>query len=290
MKNVCVDAPSGLSRAMTRVAKALKAHAPSNIKCTNQADADLVVLHVVGYEDTVAAVERLKARHKAYAILQYCLRTTQKPDVADWMPLWEDAHFTYSYYDLNRLATEDGFPVVPRFFRASLGVDSNVFRRRTVHKSYVAAMSGYVAASECLNEVVTAAERVNARVFQLGPRLHGMPMHVVDARLGISDADLSRYYSASDYVTGLRRTEGHELPAAEGLCCGARPVLFDQPHYRDWFGQHAVYIPEGSNEGVVESLVKVFSEDPGPISDAEIEEARSRFHWPTFADKVWAHV
>src|SRR6187431_1928603 len=98
---VFVDAPDGLSRAMGRVAKALREYAPPGIQVVATENvADIVILHVVGYPDTLEAVERLRDEGKAYGLIQYCLRSTQRPDTGSWLELWKDAEIVWSYYDL----------------------------------------------------------------------------------------------------------------------------------------------------------------------------------------------
>lgn len=284
---VCVDVPTGLSRAMWRTAEALKRYAPPWVEFVCEADAQLVFLHTIGY-DAVDYSFKLQAQNKHYAVLQYCLRTTQRPNTREWVTFWALSRGVFSYYDLNALAREDGITRdIPKFVRVPLGVDSNVFYPRPMlHHPYLAFTSGYVAQSECLEEVADAAARVNGLVFHLGPAGTVNRDNNFSA-LDISDDELAQKYSASRYVTGLRRTEGFELPCAEGLLSGCRPILFDRSHYRDWFGDFAEYVPEGGPATVTNALEEIFRRPYRAVCEPEIARAREIFSWEKFANAVW---
>ena len=130
-----------------------------------------------------------------------------------------------------------------------------------------------------------AAIGVNKRVFHVGPVITNRPE--VDFSNGMADASLAKNYSACEFVSGLRRTEGFELPVIEGLVCGARPIVFDRPHYRHWFENLAVFIPETNRDGVVNSLSKVFKKGAKPVTKTEIKEARKRFNWEVIVKRFW---
>ena len=91
-------------------------------------------------------------------------------------------------------------------------------------------------------------------------------------------------------MSGLRRIEGFELPAAEGLLCGARPIMFDRPHYRDWFNKWAIFIPEGNREEVLQSLIDVFQQEYRPVTLEEIAEARQLFDWQSIINGFWRYI
>lgn len=280
-----VDAPMHLSRAMHRVSHALREHAPAHVRIVRTADeADLQVLHVVGYNDTVAYLHRQKPGQK-FAIIQYCLKTTSATTVADWIPVWDRAALVWTYYDIAALATAEGVTVPTTVYCSPLGVDASVFRpfpgRR---KPWIIGTSGYVPETECVREAASAASRVGLPMFHLGPdqRLAG-----VTCALGINDRTLARFWSECQFVAGLRRVEGFELPAAEGLLCGARPIMFDAPHYRMHFDGFAEFIQEGSYDEVVVALEDLFRRGARPVAEGERRAAAERFHWPTIAAGFW---
>jgi D-inositol-3-phosphate glycosyltransferase len=297
---VFVKSPDGLSRAMARVSDALAEYTPTPIPneaesiyiVNNVPEADLVVLHVVG-EEGITEAAKLKAAGKKYAVIQYCLRSTQKPNTAHWFETWNNAECVWSYYDLKQLMSEDGISEENQnqiaFFYAPLGVDTDSFRHwASVPKKYTILTSGYVAETECVKEASEAVKTVQGKMYHLGPKLIN-ESHVTSV-VGIDDDTLSQAYSRSKYVAGLRRTEGFELPAAEGLLCGARPICFDRPHYRKWFDDFAIFIKEGSPEDVTAQLTTLFQTEYAPVREDEIARAAMRFHWPTIIGGFWQKI
>jgi hypothetical protein len=177
-----------------------------------------------------------------------------------------------------------------------LGVDAGIFYPRSVDARYdsgeverfVIATCSQHALSEGVKECVVAAKRLGLRAFHLGHELRRG--EDVVCRSGITDMELAYYYAQSLYVSGLRRVEGFELPAAEGLLCGARPILYDQPHYRKWYDGLAVFIPEESREKVTDSIETVFRSEYKPVQPSEIEEAKRRFNWQTIVTGFWERI
>lgn len=307
---LCVFADPKLSGAMKRVADALGSYRPTGTDITPlEDDADLVVLHSIGFPETYEAVRRIRDRGGRYSIMQYCLRSTQNPDATDWLDIWRGAESVWSYYDLDAALVDDGYdePVCPWcgeelphvgqgtgsidfprcFYFAPLGADPAIFSPSiSLGERYAILTSGYVAESESIEECYDAAERVGRRVFHLGPRLacHGSK---ADGGFGITDEDLARRYSGSDYVSGLRRCEGFEMPAAEGLLCGARPLLFDRPHYRRWFEPWGVFVPETDPPELTDAIEEVLRREPVPVTPEEIEAATERFDWKRLVTEFW---
>lgn len=291
---VYLEVPGGMSRAMDRVANALALYAPKHVETTQvPSESDLVVVHVIGYPETEKFVGLIRKAGKRYAIMQYCMRTTQRPNTNDWRDIWAGAVCVWSYYDLPQLIREDGgAPVDFNFYHAPLGVDAWAFYpydRPTV-RNFTILTSGYVAETEGVREAEEAVRRVNGNHFHLGPDLGFSPL--TRRALGISDDELAGVYRSCRFVAGLRRAEGFEMPAAEGLVCGARPVCFDRPHYRRWFEPWAVFIPEGTFEEVVVSLTGLFehAREAGipPVSFEESRAAAARFDWATLVPAFWS--
>jgi glycosyltransferase involved in cell wall biosynthesis len=278
--------------AIWRTANALKRYAPDYVKFTdNINEADLVVLHVIGRRDrTVRQAEWLLDRDKQIAVIQYCLLSTQCPSTADWLPLWLCSQMVWSYFDLPAMMAKEGQKSAPfNFYYAPLGVDSNVFYPISVNKEYVICTSGGSYMSESVRECVHAAGRVGKRVAHLGVhqgrKFCELPN--VDCYSGITDQEVTRLYNSCEYISGLRRTEGFELPAAEGLLCGVRPVLFDQPHYRAWYDGLGIFIPETQREQIINDVEAVFRSEYKPVTNEERAEAAGRFNWQTIAEGFW---
>lgn len=273
-----------------RVVRALTQYAPFGIEIVaDSSSADLIVLHVIGRQDRIGRqVSHLKARGQQYAAIQYCVRSTMRPSTENWFPLWRDAILTWSYYDLKALCAEDGTSQDFPSYYAPLGVDASVFYpRNRGERQYVIGTSGSSWVTESIREAGYAARRVDRLMFHLGPRLNRRP-HIVYAN-GMDDDALADLYSQCEFVAGLRRTEGFELPAAEGLLCGARPICFDRRHYK-WFEPWAIFIPEGPREQVIDSLEAVFHSGARPVTEAERGAAKVRFDWNTIVTGFWRRI
>jgi hypothetical protein len=279
-----------LGIAIHRVAHALAAYAPSWVQPVPPSQpADFQVIHMLGDGERVPA-EALPLH--TFAIVQYMVRTTETPYIVSWGPLWSRAAAVWSYYDLEALAREDGTPLVytDTIYHAPLGVDATIFRPCGCSHKYLVGTSGYVASTESVDEWYQVVLRKGARQFHLGPDLLHAPFATVEHRVGLTDREVAKAWGQCQYVSGLRRIEGFEFPAAEGLLCGSRPVLFDRPHYREWFGSWAEYIPEGDPQETVAALLALVNQPYRRVTEAERTAAMLRFHWPTLVQEFWAVV
>ncbi len=294
---VCTWADPDLSGAMHRVAQALARYVPAGVKVTPNADsADLVVVHTIG-TDVWPVIDRLRERGQRYVMMQYCMRSTQEPNTSHWLDYWRNAECVWSYYDLEAAIAEDGEDVelaarvaeaLP-FYYAPLGADPEVFFPQiVVGDRYGILTSGYVAESECVGECTEAARRAGLKVFHLGPALDCHGPHVT-VRLGIPDDALQRAYCLSDFVAGMRRCEGFEMPAVEGLFCGARPIMLDRSHYRAWFNDFAEFVPEVNPETLTECIADILIRggERGPVTEQEMVSARVKFNWKTLVTGFW---
>ncbi len=294
------EVPKDISKGIGRVRDALKLHAPDSVTFVgDRVEADLIVHHVIGVgnlDPEMPLHERIASDGKPYAILQYCLRTTENGgDYAYWGPLWAQAECVWSYYDLfahSRPAMSADFSVEDQFefYHAPLGVDP-VFTKplEGVPKLFTIGTSGYIAETEGVLEAAQAVKRQDGWQFHLGPDF-GLGLKSV-AQHNLTDAQVARRWHECDFVAGLRRVEGFELPAAEGLCCGARPILFDAPHYRQWFGDAGRYIPEGTFEDVVHAIDEILGMSAAaPVSRLEREWAARQFDWARLVPEFWKRV
>lgn len=285
---VYVEVPEGLSRAMGRVAKAFKIHAPANVRFTKDIDsADLIILHVIGFPETEQLVQSIRAQRKKYAIMQYCFRSTQAPRADRWLPLWQGAEAVWSYLDLAKHCEEDGVEPNFKFYHAPLGVDPTSFRQWPTPKRFDILTSGYVMETEGVLEAMAAVEQIEGKQFHLGPPDERFKSFVTQ-KLGINDDDLAQTYSRCRFVAGLRRVEGFEMPAAEGLLCGARPLMFNRPHYRQWFGELAEYVPEDDFHGTAAAIADKLAAPYRAVTAEEIAEAKERFDWGKLLEGFWS--
>ena len=281
-------------KAIDRIADALKKYVPEGIELVqSEEEADLVIIYAFGLRRGVKHhTERLLKAGKKYAIVQICIRNTPNPKTEDWLPIWQKAQLVWSYFDLNRYCVEDGNLGNFKFYFAPLGVDAEVFKESMVDKNYIVASSGHGFSRESMREIVLAAREADPgelrKIFHVGQQMN-VGDDIVYSN-GMSDEKLAYNYSQCRWVAGLRRTEGFELPVIEGLLCGARPICFDKPHYRTWFASLPEYIPEGTDEEVIKSLVKIFKEPVRPVTKDEKDYVRAFFNWKAVSEGFWRRL
>lgn len=279
------------SRGIRRVRDALEKYAPPKIEVVHtRRESDLEIVHVIGrHEHTQIHVEQLQRHKKPYAMVQYCLRSTKKPSTVHWLDMWEGAELVWSYYDLPLLCLEDLNTPRFAFYHAPLGVDPVFYDRKVEdHKKYAILASSQHALSESGRECAFAVKRLGKRMFFLGHELRRGPDIVCET--GLSDDELAERYSSCEFVSGLRRTEGFELPVIEGLMCGARPIVFDKPHYRQWFNEFAVFIPEDDRGQVIDHLERVLWRGAKPVSSEEKAYVKENFNWKDIVTSFWKHI
>lgn len=287
--------PLGLfSPAMIRIAGALKRYKPAHVEIVDSlAAADLCVLYVISEDAIPFCVELVKAG-KRYAIIQCCLETSGLPSATEWIPTWRAADVVWSYYDLRALAHSHGF----KFHHAPLGVDVKFYSATDVlinRPNGFVMTSGHVSGPGCeaITPVWSAALRVGRRVIHTGaPSVVGddIPHPNVSFVGKVSDETLASYYRLASCVVALRHVEGFELPAAEALTCGTRPLVFDQPTTRYWYGDLADYVEDTPNYIQLEDQIAHVFSRMTPLSLKEQTLARAIFNWQIHAEKFWSMV
>jgi hypothetical protein len=294
---VYVTPPVHQSVGVSRIAEALARYAPTGIDIThNRSEAELIVIHVLGRVGSLSReTAELLAEGRRYALIQYTLRSTQKPHTSHWWPVWQQAKTIWCTYDLRAKMAEDkldpsSIQALPHYY-APYGADHNIFTLQLpAHpRPFLLCTTGFSWMTESVREVATAASRHGGKVFHLGPELN---RDYITCAMGIDDQTLATYYRQCQWVSGLRRTEGFELPAVEGLLCGARPILYDCPHYTHWYGPHAEYVPQYElREDILQHLTGFFSRKKlRKVTRAERDKAVKKFHWPTLVEGFWKQV
>lgn len=278
---VFLQPPTHMSLAMFRVASALELTAPDGVDIVAREDqADVLILHVIGHEAITYRTD------KRVAVMQYCLGTAGASGDA-WHPLWARSLATWSYYDLR-----PHLPRGARFYHAPLGI-ADIFTDAYTEMPRSGVMtSGYVTGpnAEAIEEVTIAAKTLDLQSVHLGPRPVGGSSDTQYNVTGLlSDAALARLYRRIGYVSGLRFVEGFEMCAAEGLACGARPIMFNRPDAH-WFGDHAEYVPEYNGYSLVRELKHVLARRPRPVTPEERAEILVKFNWDTLARGFWQMI
>lgn len=277
------------SRAIDRIAHAVRRYAPAGVEFTDSyEDADLFIIYAWGrLHHLEIDIENLKKMNKKYVIIQIGVRATRDPATASWLPFWRDANLVWSYLDLRDYCKKDGTHPEFNFYYAPLGIDDD-FKKTPAEKKYIIASSGLGYFTESARECMLAAERVKKRVFHVGPVI--THQHDLDFSDGMSDIELAKKYSQCEFVSGLRRCEGFELPIIEGLVCGARPIVFDRHDNHHWFEKLVVFIPETSRDGIVDNLIKVFTKGANPVSKEEINTTKKFFNWEKIVKGFWQRI
>lgn len=273
---------------LQRIATALRRYAPPQVEiCQFPRNVDLTVIYAIGRRNAIQRqADEITGMGKKYAAIQVCLRSTMAPYTDDWYHIWNRAACVWSYYDLHAAIQRDGDNwTIPNFYHAPLGADSEIFCYHETQPKYVIATSGFNRLQESIRECILAADAVGKNVFHLG-RSVNWGQNVTSA-VGISDEQLAREYSACEFVSGLRRTEGFELPAVEGLLCGARPIVFDTPDYHFNYRDFAEYIHEGTRAEVVDQLTRLFTRGARPVTAAERVAATCWFDWKRICGEFW---
>jgi hypothetical protein len=257
--------------AISRIEGALKRYAPSNIEFVDrEKDADFVIIYAYSQRRKVdKRIKWILERGQKYAIMQIAVRATPCPQVSDWIGMWEKAEVVWTYLDLASYCEEEGQDVTFNFYHSPLGVDSKVFKETDQERFYKIIVGD--SRDETVNECIEAAE---GDVYMLGT--------------GVSDKELALAYSQSEWVSGLRRKEGFEMPVIEGLMCGARPICYERDHYAQWFGDMVEYIPE--DVATVQFLKNLFSHPPRPVSKKEKQIIKDIFDWKPIVEGFWSQV
>lgn len=294
--------PVGLySRAMMRIANALTRHKPEQVSIVQSpAQSDLQILYVIG-TDAIDYCSSLNG--KQYAIVQCCI--TPGMGYSSWLSTWRDSVLVWSYYDLDRLDRLDrGIGNLNshrdfNFYHAPLGLD-DCFVNCRLHSDQRRSIitTGYVSGpgAEAIEPVWLAAEKLSIPVIHIGPnKIKGIdrkPSNVATLE-GVSDQQLVYHLSAARYVFSLRYVEGFELPAAEGLACGARPVLFPQDCTRHWYRDNAIYLPELVGENLVSAISNLLEESNhsySPVTQQEKDSFTRRFSWKAICEGFWTSL
>jgi len=270
------------ARCLKRIETALRKYVPDDFEIVEEyTKADLYVMFVVGRRDhrTREARQILEAG-KRYAVIQLVLGSCRNPNPADWKELWDGADLVWSYYDLP----------TDNLYRTPLAAEHDVFYKEDIEREYQVGSQSDDFVRECIGELQFALwyVRKEKRGAHVGTNFNSNP--IVDYYENLSDDEMRTLYNKCKWFSCLRRKDGFEMPAVEALLCGARPIMFDQPYFRQWFDGLAEFIPEGSAQNVASSLMAVLKRDPAPVTPEEIEETRRRFDWQQIVEGFYARL
>lgn len=278
--------PTSLGRVMYRINKALKQYAPDWVAFTEDwSEADLQILDVIGR----GSLEFIKCNN--YILMQHCFLSSDDSSKETWLPHFNKAKLVTSYMNLPSLVGDNSF----NFHRQPIGVDPNMFFRTEQEKVNLILTTGYVAATESINEVYEAVRASSGDMIHVGG----------DFKLGagythfenISDESLNSLYNKSYFVSGLRKMEGFEAPILEGLLCGARGICYNKEHYSYWFGDLVEYVEEDDfamlgvySDNTRDQLKNIFQSEYRPVTDEEIQLVKDKFSWEVIMKEFWSRL
>jgi hypothetical protein len=259
-------------------------------------ESDIVVLHVIGL-DAIELAKTLADQGMRYIVIQYC-GCWDKSNLGIWSDLWSNALLVWSYCDLSQHV-----PSSTPFYHAPLGVDDVFTTTPNLHiRSSRILTSGYVSGrpQEPIEDVWIAAGESAIDAYHLGPaKVSGMSPEAVEYLSDpsssltwkyyhqLDDVSLAHLYSSCKWISAMRYQEGFELPAIEGLVRGARPICFDQPSIRHWYGDLVHYVPECDGVELIEHLCGIFLDEYRAVTQAEIDYVRHRFDWRPIVNGFW---
>lgn len=291
MLSVYIDRDLGRLK-QVRIAQALTATAPPWARIVQDvAQADLQILQVVALD------ARRGVKAPRYAIIQHAQRHEHRhgaraPIVVPsnfnpWEALWSKALAIWSPVGISVAALNHQ----AHLYLAPFGVDTGVFRPSGAPRDVGLVTTGVSNVDEPIEEAAAAALRAGLTVTHVGPfDVEGMNARVspgMSAVNSLSDNELAALYSRARWVSGLRYKEGFELPALEGLACGARPICFDTPENREVFKDHALYVHELAGDALVDQLTTVMSQPARPVGVQELNDVALRYDWERLAVGYW---
>lgn len=173
-------------------------------------------------------------------------------------------------------------------FETPWGFEPETFFLDPQKKRYKILCTGYMAHAEGIDSCYDAVIATKGLLCHVGGRLRGITGPAGYVRYeGVKDYIMRSLYAKSEYVSGMRREGGFELPTIEGYACGAQPIVFNLPTMRKYYSDFALFVPLVNRLDLYMELRKIF-ERPANVSPDE--RILSRFHWETIMNKVWSRV
>ena len=106
----------------------------------------------------------------------------------------------------------------------------------------------------------------------------------------VSDGELVSEMRRARYVATLRKFEGFEVGAVEGLFCGARPIVFNISSFR-WHRDHAVLVPPLlPSEQQFDALQAIFRTPAPQVSREERARAVATFAWSAIVPQLYRRI
>lgn len=259
-----------------------KSYAPIKYEFVEDPDnADFQIIDITRISDK----DYIKCKN--YIVFFHCFGewSEEKPEV--FIELFENAMLVYSHLDLASIYGNYNI----KFMRGPWGCHTDMWfgLGDRDNSDYQILCTGEVAKTEGIEECISACDKLGKKLIHVGPNLRYKNFSYVNT-YNLNGEEMRTAYNEAKWVSGLRRIEGFEKPVAEGLLCGCRPICFDTPLYRHWYGDLARYVKEGTDVETFVDIFRVMKEEYAPVTDEEKELVIEKFSWKNVAGKFWERV
>lgn len=176
----------------------------------------------------------------------------------------------------------------PNIFETPWGFDPETFYFSRSCKVFKILCTGYMADAEAIDACMDACAKLRVKLCHVGGRLKmNLAVRWYARYEGVSDHRMRQLYSASEFVSGMRREGGFELPVIEGYACGCQPIVFNHPTMRKYYQDFALFTAKESRRPLAERLTNIMrvhsNIEPNP-------EVLKRFHWGYLMNKIWERI
>ena len=257
-----------------------KSYAPTKYEFVQEPDnADFQIIDITRISD------KNYIKCKDYVVLFHTFGEWADEPPELYRELFENAMLVYSHMDLKPI-----FPDI-NFIRGAWGCHTDVWfgLADRNNSKYQILCTGEIAKTEGIEECVFACDNLGVKMLHVGPNFQYKNFSYTTTS-NLTGEQMRTAYNDCKWVSGLRRIEGFEKPVCEGLLCGCRPVCFDTPLYRYWYGDLARYVKEGTDIETYNDIVKVMKEEYEPVTDTEKEFAIEKFGWKNVAKRFWLKI
>ena len=279
-----------ISRAMERIRRAFIGHSPPGVRFLDQMDSEAIhCLNWVGQNprehtktcEVIQGVPTLPLGSR-YIVFAH----VGNPHYVDL-----DQHYRRILAGALLVVTYDqeilGY-MGSNVLETPWGFEPSTFYRIPLQRGYKILCTGYVADSEAIDACVDACVKLGSRICHVGGSLRSLPFtYLYNRHENIQDSELRALYSSSEYVSGMRREGGFELPVIEGYGCGAQPIVFDHPTMRKWYSDFVLYVPNVPRPDLARVLAEILAK-PGGVNPKQ--EILDRFNWRGIIAKIWTRI
>jgi glycosyltransferase involved in cell wall biosynthesis len=254
-----------------KISMYLRLFAPEDVRFVDYPGiSDVQIIHVIGLGEL-----EIISQSNNFVIWQHCYKTAGD---YTWDELWEKAIFAASFHNL-RNYSEKKF----NFLHLPLGVDFDFYKPVTPfeQRPNIAFVTGHIASDECIDTVYKACKKADFLLLHTGENFKfGTNYFHLDYMPERDYADLLS--NDVKYVFGLRKVEGFELSALEGVAAGCNAVVPTIDTY-DWYDELAIRL-DVETTNLEENIYNVLKNNQKMKINGE---KLQQFSWKNVITKFW---